>query len=424
MPIKTLQRRLTEVGRLRLGHKESVLDQKTGKQRVKDGRPIFRPARGEQWRLTSPYEELLLHAAGIYGGDVKPWVGAPEGADQFELYTDSDTLNVLVPPGQALSQWLEAWQRGLCARRCDGETEVITGEPCVCAAETAHPKDYRCRPTTRLSVVLSDVPSVGVWRCELHGWHGATELLGMATLLEDAGLAGRIVPATLALEQRTIPAKPNQPTRHIVLPVLQPLASWLQQLALAGGPGPAGELEASRPAVEAGGEVYDNFTEDTSRPGGTPNVARAAGPTATTMRAAQAEATQTRQRHTQPATPTVPTFEQVEALKSVGEAKTLYHQADPAYKQAVDEAINRRHGMTRQMFSRDAVLPNWVEVLTTAIVEMSGAGSDPQPVPDQGAPGAVAAGGTRGQTVPTPAPEREAGTGVAPNLLDEGDDDG
>lgn len=232
MPIKTLQHRLTEIGRLRLGHKVAT----------KGGRT--RPARLAQWRLTSPHEELLLHAAGVYGGEVQPWTDAPSEHPQWELYSDSDTLHVLIPPGQALSQWYELWSGGGCRRRCDGETEM-TGDPqpCVCATETTRPEDYPCKPTTRLNVVLADVPAVGLWRCEIHGYYGAVELAGMAQLLEDMGVAGRVLPATLRIEQRSI-KRPGQPGKQFVVPVLAPEHSFMLQLARSSERMP-GELEAS-----------------------------------------------------------------------------------------------------------------------------------------------------------------------------------
>ena len=400
MPIKTLQKRLTEVGRLRLGHKEPVMDSRTGKQRVKDGLPVFRPARGEQWRLTSPDEDLLLHVAGIYGGDVKPWLGAPDGPEQWELLADSDTLHVLIPPGQAMSQWMESWRRGLCDRRCDGETEVMTGEPCLCAQETDHPKDYKCRPTTRLNVVLSDVPSAGVWRCELHGWYGATELLGMATLLEDAGLSGRIVPATLKIEQRTIPACPGSPTKRIVLPVLQPLPSFLQALAL-GGTQAAAQLQAPRPELPAPQDAPDRVGGDPQPP------AHPVGSNASRMRQAQAEATEVRQRVD---VATLPTLEQIQALKNPGAARALWERSSAEYQWRVQAAALELVGEDWKGFYRSAPIVDWQHVLTQALNAFNtSAVGGPPPTADPSA-GAVQADGKAAHPAP-----------ADPNLLEGGE---
>lgn len=172
MPIKPvlLQRRLTEVGRIRIGQ---TVPTKSGKTR---------PAKLDRFRFTSSDRQLLESVARLYGGNVIDWQPHGGGAKAHEVVTDVASVPVIVPP-QSITQHMELWAAGGCQRRCDGETEFISGEPCLCIAQ----ENMVCRPTTRLSVMLRDVESIGVWRLESKGWNAAAELPGMAELLAQAG---------------------------------------------------------------------------------------------------------------------------------------------------------------------------------------------------------------------------------------------
>ena len=182
-PIIDLQRRMVEVGRIRMGHQ------------VAAGRGK-RPAKLENWRLTSRDSSRLDAAAELYGGSVSPWEDRP---GEFELFTTTAELPILLLPGQTLSQWYELWSAGGCARRCDGDRDVISEGPCICDQETG---DRACKPTTRLSVMLPDVPGLGCWRLESHGYYAAVELAGTAAMLEQATARGQLLPARLRIDQR------------------------------------------------------------------------------------------------------------------------------------------------------------------------------------------------------------------------------
>lgn len=194
MPIIDVQMRLKELGRIRIGQKGTK----------------GQPQKLDRFRFTSADKALVERVAALYGGTVTPWT-APDGREQSEVVTDATRIPVLLPP-QPVTQWMELWSGGGCQRRCDGQTETLTDSPCICKAADA---EVVCKPTTRLSVVLRDVPGLGVWRLETHGWNAAQELPGAAAF---AAQAGGMIPAHLTLEERV--SKADGQTRRFMVPGL------------------------------------------------------------------------------------------------------------------------------------------------------------------------------------------------------------
>ncbi len=193
--ILAAQQRGVEIGRIRLGAK------------VATANGGARPSKLAQFRLTSPNKSAIEAAADVLGGEAREWK-APTGP-QWEVYTTSDTLDVVVPPGEAIEQWFERWSGGGCLRRCTGAggTDQITGNPCDCPIDPQQRAKQAatggaCKPTSRLRVILPTLPGIGVWRVESHGYYAAVELVGRHTLLRSASEQGVYVPARLRLEQR------------------------------------------------------------------------------------------------------------------------------------------------------------------------------------------------------------------------------
>ena len=222
MAIIGLQRRLAEVGRIRIG--EQVPTGTKGKTR---------PKRLETFRITSSNHKALAALAEVYGGSVVPWTDAPVG-NQFELYTKADELSVIVPPeAMSFSQFYEVWSGGGCRVRCDGVRDSINEQPCSC-----DPEDRLCKPHTRLSVMIAEVATSGMWRLDTQGYYAATELGGafdLAMLMSDA--TGRsVLRGSLRLDQREV-KRPDEPTRKFVVPVLtfDLEAAALGAAALTGG---------------------------------------------------------------------------------------------------------------------------------------------------------------------------------------------
>lgn len=221
-----IQRRLTELGRIRMGEKG---------QR---GEPTQR----NTWRITSAAQRLLEQVAEVYGGTVRPWTGAPDEG-YFELATTSHELDILIPPTLAsYSQALELWSGGGCVRRCDGVTEKLSGKPCMC-----NPDRRECQITTRVSVMLPKVPGLGVWRLDTKGWNAAATL---PTTLETLGALapGQWVPAVLRIQKQSSKKIVNgrSQTRRFVVPVIDIVSGTIGQAL-------QGELSAvPAPRLDAG----------------------------------------------------------------------------------------------------------------------------------------------------------------------------
>lgn len=231
MPILTLQQRLRELGRIRIGEKVATSNGKT------------RPGKLDRFRLTSPSKDLLDRVAKVYGGTVRPWT--PDGgAGQYEVITEATRMPIYVPP-QPVSQYFELWSGGGCQRRCDGVTELLKDRSCICGPD---PQQRQCKPTTRLNVVLREIEGVGMWRLESHGYYAALELPGVAELLAQTQTKG-YVEAFLGLEQRT--AKRDGQTRHWMVPTIDIAVTPAALMAGTAAAGPAVDGGPQRVAIEA-----------------------------------------------------------------------------------------------------------------------------------------------------------------------------
>lgn len=235
----TLQRSIAEAGRIRIGQQVAT----TG------GRS--RPAKLDTFRLTSSDKRRIEQAAEVYGGKVEPWK-APAG-DQFQVITERKELEVVVPPADlSFSQAYELWSAGGCQRRCDGVTESLSEGPCKC-----DPVERACDIHTRLSVLLRELPGLGVWRLDTSGYYAATELAGAVQIIGMAA-GSRLLPARLRLDQRSVKRQVDgkSQTMRFAVPVLD--IEVTPDLLLGGGIGQPLELAAAPktmtpvPALETG----------------------------------------------------------------------------------------------------------------------------------------------------------------------------
>lgn len=221
MPLVDLQRRGRQIGEIRLGQAVPIGEGKT------------RPEKLSAFRFTTKSANVARSVADLHGGQATP-IKLQNGAASWEVISEATELPVMVPPGDnVISQWYELWSAAGCQRRCDGETEQLTQSSCMCPSDPEARRQRAvsggaCKPTTRLNVMLPDLPDLGVWLLSSHGFNAAVELGGAAEVLAAARNSGVIVPATLRLEQREA-RKPGQQVKRFVVPVLE-IGATLRQM--------------------------------------------------------------------------------------------------------------------------------------------------------------------------------------------------
>lgn len=187
-----IQRRTAEHGRLRTGYTQ-------GKT----------PKRSSTWIVTSHSEEHVRKAAELWGGTPEQWTPLNQSTPQWRVTTAASSIEAIITPGDPLSQYNELWTGGGCKRRCDGQTEQLTRQPCLCARQFGEDwhqqkKGTVCSATSRLSVMLPDLSGMGMWRAETHSFYAASEWGGMVDMVL-AGTDGRgFVPVTLRIEPRQV----------------------------------------------------------------------------------------------------------------------------------------------------------------------------------------------------------------------------
>lgn len=232
MPIINIQRRMAEQGRIRLGQK---VETRGGK---------MRPDKLDRFRFTSPNQRLIEEIAAQYGGTPKAWDNS--GKAEWEVISDARSIPVIVVKG-GFSQWYELWSKAGCLHRCDGEKDA-TGA--YCNPDDPQHLEATAKPTTRLSVMLAEIETLGVWRMESKGWNAAAELPSMAEL---AMHVGDLVPATLSLAERSaIIETPKGPTTsRFVVPVLDLHVTKKRLVELVGGHGGAPAIESGQASTDA-----------------------------------------------------------------------------------------------------------------------------------------------------------------------------
>ncbi|MFJ6667475.1 hypothetical protein [Streptomyces sp. NPDC091383] len=188
--LRNIQARAAEHGRLRTGYTQGN-----------------RPMRSSTWVVTSHSEEHVRTAAKLWGGEPEQWSPLNSTIPQWRVITKASAIEALITPGDPLNQYNEMWSKGGCQRRCDGETEMLSRQPCLCARQFGEewhlqPKGRVCSTTSRLNVMLPDLSGMGMWRAETHSFYAAQEWGGMVDVIL-AGTDGRgFIPVTLRIEPR------------------------------------------------------------------------------------------------------------------------------------------------------------------------------------------------------------------------------
>jgi Recombination directionality factor-like len=238
MAVLDIQRRGQQIGRIRIG------------QLVRTDKGKMRPEKLDTFRFTTASRTSAEAIAVLYGGQVREWEGGG-----YEVITAKSDIGVTVPPrDQVISQWYEMWTKGGCQRRCTSQHEQISNGPCLCPHAT-NPDDeaevaakgaersrlaslnppQACKLVTRISVMIPDLPGLGIFRLDTGSYYAATEIGDSAALMQTARDKGIFLPAVLRIEQRSRVA--NGQTKKYPVPVLEILATF-RQIA-------TGELEAA-----------------------------------------------------------------------------------------------------------------------------------------------------------------------------------
>ena len=279
MPLLDLQRRGQQIGRIRIG------------QQVQGANGKMRPVKLDTFRFTTASRVSADAIAELYGGTVRDWQG------QYEVVTGQSAIGVTVPPhDQIVSQWYEMWNAGGCLRRCDSQTEQISGGRCLCphaddpgnalAVEAAAQERSRlasvnppraCKLVTRISVMIPDLPGLGVFRLDTGSYYAATEIGDSGELLHRARKQGVFLPAMLRIEQRKRVA--GGQTKNYPVPVLEVLVTFrdivtgaIEAAGIAGQlpPAPGGQraIEGAAKAIEApapAGDAQEARSEEAQR---------------------------------------------------------------------------------------------------------------------------------------------------------------
>lgn len=224
-----MQRRIREAGRIRGGDR---------KQGNRAGAKLLTP------RFSSPDRAVIEAAAEHFGGTVREWDNS--GRQEWDVVVKEKVLDVIVPPtGLAFSQWMETWSGGGCERRCDGQRELLSDQPCLCDPEAPD-----CMPTTRLSLIVPDLETFGLFRLESHGWNAAQELSGTAELAGAFAERGQYLPATLHFEPRER-RQPGKPIKKFTVPVVDlkvPMRRFMEVVSAQVG---APALPMGTPAIDS-----------------------------------------------------------------------------------------------------------------------------------------------------------------------------
>jgi hypothetical protein len=231
MAVLDIQRRGQQIGRIRIGQQVAV---------IKDGRDTgkTRPARLDTFRLTTASRSSAEAIAALFGGEIRDWSG------EFEVITTKSEIGVTVPPrDEVISQWYEMWNKGGAMRRCDSQRDQISNGPCQCphATDPSDAEDVAaraleradlaklnppraCKLVTRISVMIPDLPGLGVFRLDTGSYYAAVEIGDSAALMQLARDRGVFLPAVLRIEQRQRVA--GGQTKKYPVPVLEVLATF------------------------------------------------------------------------------------------------------------------------------------------------------------------------------------------------------
>lgn len=255
VPIRQLDRRLPELGRIKDGVKVAGKGQ---------------PKAIDTLRFTSQDPKALEQVAAFLGGEVKPY-SDPKSTDTHELLTPAAECPVILPPDPlGGTPMYEHYTGGGRERWCDGEVCEMWRKgpdgpepyevPCPCAKAG----ELTCKPTVHLSVILPFTRLGGTWRWTTHSHNAAVELPGMVEAIQALQAKG-LTRGVLRIDSR-IQVLAGV-TRHFQVPVLgvdataDELASGQATLGVGSG-APVAIAPAAVAEIEAGGTPRGEPSDD------------------------------------------------------------------------------------------------------------------------------------------------------------------
>lgn len=252
--IATLQRQARELGRLRSGTFDPT----------KGGKGA--PQRSKTWIFTSASQEQVEAAAALWGGKAEQWQPQGNGEPQWRTITERSSIDAILPHGDPLSSSYETWSAGGSQRVCDGQVEKLSGQPCLCRAKFGEtfwenaPANTTCKITTRLGVILPDMPDLGWYRVETHSYHATNFMVDMIDTIRAAVGPMRLIPVNLRIEPRTkVSSGKTKRFPVIVVSLRGATAGQLLAATMENG----GELGTSyRLAIEAPRPDYVGMAQD------------------------------------------------------------------------------------------------------------------------------------------------------------------
>ena len=243
---QTVARHVTKIGQIRIGQRVAI---KGGKNA---GAP--RPERLKHFRLTSNSRAALDLVAAHYGGTVQAWTIPDEWRNlpgstpthAWEVFTTSETLDVIFHPAGVMHTSWEEWQGGVCVLRCNGQFIIKdgkgqrVGQPCRCPSDpkergrlAAKKPPEACEEFSRISLFLEGVPAL-MWGLSTKGFYAPAEIRGLQDIMQACEVADMLVRAQLRLEWRTDKKMENSEVSTLIYPVvvLEPRQSTEELLAL------------------------------------------------------------------------------------------------------------------------------------------------------------------------------------------------
>lgn len=254
------QQRLVEVGKIRVGELAVAASGKTF------------PRSRESFRLTSRHKQILECAQESYGGEMRDWEGHP---GYWELMTEQMELKALVSlrptmtgEYESLSQHFERWGgTRKCTHRCNGITCSLLGKegrrdiPCECDHD-----DRKCKLVSRLLVILTELPTLGMWRLDTRSDTFDQEIHALISVCGQFNQTGLPVPVSLSISWREKSAKTTNEDEKlekfaVVSVNLDPnpvstakMLSNIQERSM-------GALVGSTPAMESGAKALESGTQ-------------------------------------------------------------------------------------------------------------------------------------------------------------------